>query len=172
MGPAAAQLAEGSVPHAYGPKCTSTDHTATWTGTPAPAGSGGTWEMSFPGLPWGTPGLGYWAWHGRLWFLRARFGWPAQDGLARPARQAASSSLPASGTQEAGMGAGVWSWGGEAASRGRVAVASCGCSLLMLPGRKQTRQPGLGPRQILKVLADVSAHLEPRSLSWAQGSPV
>ena len=50
--------------------------------------------------------------------------------------------------------------------RGWVAVASCGCSLLMLPGRKQIRQPGLGPRRILKVLAGVSAHLELCSLSW------
>ena len=51
-----------------------------------------------------------------------------------------------------------------------VCSADFGWNVLYL--FKQTRQPGLGPRQILKVLADVSAHLEPRSLSWAQGSPV
>lgn len=100
---------------------------------------------------------------------------------ARPAGQAASS-LPAQDTaqhlQKVGTGHG-WSWEAEAASRGPrgrrggVAVASR-CKHVPSSGSQAGNNPVSrdgGPRQIPKVLAGVSAHLEPHSLLGPEGAP-
>ena len=58
MGPAAAQLAEGSVPHAYGPKCTSTDHHGYLDWYPCPSWLWGHMGDELPRAALGNPRTG------------------------------------------------------------------------------------------------------------------
>lgn len=128
-------------------------------------------------MPWGPAFLGesqgsaLSKWCGWLWVHRPGlwFSWPGWGCLLH--LQGRPSSLPVQGTTSLQVGTGCgWSWGTNAASgaegqRG-VTMASWG-QQTPSPSSQAGNNPvswDWGPRQILKLLASVSAHLELSSL--------